>query len=80
MAGTGIEPVYAVYEAAVEPFHLNPQSRIMGLNREPTDYKSVALPLPCAVRETLASAVRARLHVAPVQQIVGVTGFEPTTS
>ena len=45
MAGMGVEPIYMAYETTVEPFQLNPQSRTTGLNREPTDYKSVALPL-----------------------------------
>ena len=45
IAGTGFEPVFAAYEAAVVPLQLNPQSRRPDSNRQPADYKSAALPL-----------------------------------
>ena len=45
IAGTGFEPVFAAYEAAVVPLQLNPQSRQPDLNRKPAVYETAALPL-----------------------------------
>ena len=45
IAGTGFEPVFAAYGAAVVPLQLNPQSRQPDLNRKPAVYETAALPL-----------------------------------